>query len=464
MQISKKSEIKDFTKGNLFGQIVRFALPILLSYFFMIALNTADMVIVGQKYGEAGTSAISIGASVAMFLNAFLTGFVSAAQVVISRIIGSGRRDQLSAFVSTLCGFAFALALLFAAIMIPLINPMLRLLNSPAEAYDGAYNYALICLIGIIPIFAYHVMAAIFRGLGDSKHPFIFIAIACTLNIILDLLFVTLLDFGVMGAAVATVIAQLVSVICSATLLVKRHSQFELYITLSDFVHWKRDELIPFVKLAIPMALNAAAIQVAIMVVNAMTNDFGVSVSAFSGIKANIDTTVSLLFEAFTTAAAMIISQNLAAGKLKRVKGSILAVGTISLSLTAVVSLAFILFPDAIFGIFTNEEKVLAIVNSYIPIAILVFVGMGLRPITKSLVDGSGSKLINVINALFDAVIARIGFAVLFGVVLDMGYLGFWLGAALASFVPIAVEIVFFLSGVWKKNVVCDNKTNYMQT
>ena len=452
----EKTQLKDFTKGNLFSQIIGFAFPILLSYFFMIMLNTVDMVVVGKKYGEAGTSAVSIGASVAMFINAFLTGFMSAAQVVISRILGSGKREKLSGFVSTLCGFTFALAILFAFIMIPLIQPMLSLLNTPTEAYDGAYTYSLVCLIGIVPIFAYHSMSAIYRGMGDSKHPFIFIAIACTLNIILDVLFVTVLDMGVMGAAVATVIAQLVSVICSAYLLIKRHSEFGLNFGFSDFLHWKGEELFPFIKLALPMAFNAAAIQVAIMVVNAMTNDFGVSVSAFAGIKANIDSTVTLVFEAFTMAASMIIAQNIAAGKLKRVRKSMLFVGAISLSIAAVISLAIVIFPMDIFGIFTDEKNVLMIVSSYIPIAVLTFVAMGLRPITKSLVDGSGSKIINIVNALLDAVAARIGFAVIFGIILDMGYIGFWLGAALAMFVPIIVELIFFISGVWKKNVVKD--------
>ena len=455
METTKNSsQLKDFTRGNLFSHILRFAFPILLSYFFMIMLNTVDMVVVGKKYGEAGTSAVSIGASVAMFINAFLTGFMSAAQVIISRIIGSGKKEQLSGFVSTLVALTFLLSLVFAAIMIPFIKPMLGLLNTPEEAYDGAYRYALTCMFGLIPIFGYHLMSAIFRGMGDSKHPFVFITIACTLNIALDVLFVTVFDMGVMGAAVATVIAQLVSVICSASLLIRRHTEFELHFGFSDLLSWKRDDILPFIKLAIPMAINAAAIQVAIMVVNAMTNDFGVSVSAFAGIKANIDTTITLVFEAFTIAAAMIIAQNLAAGELQRVKKTMLYVGAISLSLAILFSLSFLLFPRTIFGIFTSEQKVLAIVKSYVPIAVLTFIGMGLRPITKSLVDGSGSKLINIVNALLDAVAARIGFAVIFGILLDMGYLGFWLGAALALFVPIAVEIAFYFSGIWKKGVI----------
>ena len=450
------SEIKDFTEGNLTSHIIKFALPILLSYFFMITLNTVDMVVVGQKYGEAGTSAVAIGASVAMFINAVLTGFSSAIQVIISRFVGSMQSFKISRFVSTVCSFMLLLAIASMGIMIPLIDTMLSLLNTPSEAYTEAYGYSLVCLCGIIPIFAYHVISAILRGMGDSKHPFYFIAIACSLNIALDVLFVTVLDLGVKGAALATVLAQLVSVLCSVTLLIRKRADFGLTMKPSDFVYWERGSFFDFIKLGIPMALNTSAIQIAVMAVNAMTNDFGVSVSAFAGIKANIDTTFTLIIEAFTIAAAMVIGQNLAAGKIKRVKRSMLTVGVLSVSLSILVSLLFLLFPYTLFGIFSNEENVLAIVKEYLPIMVLGFFAMGIRPITKSLVDGSGNKSINIINALLDAVAARIGLAIVFGILLDWGYVGFWFGAALASFVPIIVEVIFFLSGAWKKSVILE--------
>ncbi len=186
----------------------------------MVLLNTVDMIAVGQELGENGTSAVSIGGSVAMFINAFINGFCAAAQVIIARLVGSGEKHRISRFVSTICGFLFVAGIAVMCIMIPPTDAMLRLLNTPPEAYGGARGYSLICLFGVIPIFAYHVISLVVRGMGDSKHPFIFIAIACGLNIALDILFVSVFKWGVEGAAIATVLAQFVSVVFSILLLI----------------------------------------------------------------------------------------------------------------------------------------------------------------------------------------------------------------------------------------------------
>jgi putative MATE family efflux protein len=286
--------------------------------------------------------------------------------------------------------------------------------------------------------------------MGDSKHPFLFIFTACGLNIVLDIVFVLGFNMGVGGAALATVIAQLVSVIFSIILLVKKRKDFELNIKLSDFFKWDKENLSKFLKLAIPMAINNSAIQIAGMVISSLTNDFGVSVSAFAGIRSNIAITVDLMLGAIATSGAMLIGQNIAANKIKRVNGTLLRVGIITLSSSLALIIAFLIFPIQLFGIFTKEEGVLEIVYSYLPILVFSFVNAGIRPITRALIDGSGNKQINLITALLDAIVARIGFALIFGVWLGWGYLGFWFGATLAEVVPIIIGIVFYFTGKWK--------------
>ena len=202
------------------------------------------------------------------------------------------------------------------------------------------------------------------------------------------------------------------------------------------------------------MALNNSAIQISGMVVNSMTNNFGVSVSAFAGITATINTTLNLILSAITTAGAMIIGQNLAAGKVKRVKKSMANVGMLTLSITAIFLVAFLVFPIPLFRIFTKEESVLAIVDSYLPILALNFTTFGFLTITRALINGSGNRKINLLNALLDAVVARISFAYIFGILLGWDYLGFWFGSALASTVPLIIGIVFYFSGIWKKSII----------
>ena len=458
--IKKGTEIKRFTEGNLTSHLIKFAIPVLLSHFMMILLNTVDMIVVGHKLGEVGTSAVSIGGSVAMFLNAFIGGFSSAAQVIIAMMIGSGKQKKISKFISTICGFIFVIAIASIFIMLPFTNEMLGLLNTPSEAYDGAYSYARICIFGIIPIYFYHLISAIFRGLGDSKHPFVFIFIACGLNIVLDVVFVLGLDMGVGGAAIATVIAQLVSVVLSIIVLARKREAFDLTIKIKDFYSWDKDSLLKFIKLAIPMAINNSAIQIAGMVINSMTNDFGVTVSAFAGIRANIATTIDLILGSVATAGAMIIGQNIAAGKLKRVNGTLIRVGAISMSISALLILLFALFPVSIFSIFTKEAKVLELVKPYLPILIFSLINAGIRPVIRALIDGSGNKKINLIVALLDAIVARIGFAIIFGVLLKWGYMGYWFGTTLAELVPILIGVIFYFVSVRKmsKDYIKENE------
>ena len=458
--IKKGTEIKRFTEGNLTSHLIKFAIPVLLSHFMMILLNTVDMIVVGHKLGEVGTSAVSIGGSVAMFLNAFIGGFSSAAQVIIAMMIGSGRQKKISKFISTICGFIFVISIASIFIMLPFTDEMLGLLNTPSEAYDGAYSYALICIFGIIPIYFYHLISAIFRGLGDSKHPFVFIFIACGLNIALDVVFVLGLNMGVGGAAIATVIAQLVSVVLSIIVLARKREAFDLTIKIKDFFSWDKDSLLKFIKLAIPMAINNSAIQIAGMVINSMTNDFGVTVSAFAGIRANIATTIDLILGSVATAGAMIIGQNIAAGKLKRVNGTLIRVGAISMSISALLILLFAIFPVSIFSIFTKEAKVLELVKPYLPILIFSLINAGIRPVIRALIDGSGNKKINLIVALLDAIVARIGFAIIFGALLKWGYMGYWFGTTLAELVPILIGVIFYFVSVRKmsKDYIKENE------
>jgi len=456
--VKKDTEIKRFTEGNLTSHLIKFAIPVLLSHLMMVLLNTVDMIVVGQRLGEIGTSSVSIGGSVAMFLNAFIGGFSSAMQVIIAMMIGAGKNKQISRFISTVCGFVFLVAVVSIFVMLPFTDLMLNLLNTPREAYEGAYEYALICIFGIIPIYFYHIISAIFRGLGDSKHPFIFISVACSLNIVLDIIFVLCFDMGVGGAAVATVIAQLVSVVLSVVVLVRKRESFELTVTIKDFCRWDKKELCRFIKLAIPMAINNSAIQIAGMVINSMTNDFGVTVSAFAGIRANIATTVDLILGSVATAGAMIIGQNIAAGKLKRVNGTLMRVGAITMSVSALLIVLFLICPVPIFGIFTKEDGVLELVYPYLPILIFSLVNAGIRPVTRALIDGSGNKRINLIVALLDAIVARIGLAVIFGVLLEWGYMGYWFGTTLAELVPILIGVAFYFILVWKKLPKGDTK------
>lgn len=451
-----KSEIKDFTKGNITKQLVIFALPLFLSNLLQIVYNMVDMVVVGQVLGKEGISAVSVGGDVTALLTFVAMGFAGAGQVIIARYIGSGKRDNIGKFIGTMCGFLLVVSVIITAGALIFRNGILKLMNTPAEAYDGALAYSTTCMIGLVFISGYNVLAAVLRGMGDGKHPFIFIAVAASINVVLDLVFVIPMQMGTLGAALATVISQAVSFLsCVVFLIIKRRS-FGLCISGRDFFVWDKQKLSELVKLGVPMAIKFAAVQVSKLFVNSWINSYGIAVSAFAGIANKIGSVSNLVSSAMNTAGSTVVGQNLAAGKEKRVKRALASLAVITVSIATVLAAVICIAPSIVFGLFTSDSEVLAISTKYLPIAVLLFYGGAGRAIMNALLNGSGNYKINFVTAILDGIVMRIGLALLFGLALGMKHYGFWLGDAIAGFTPFFIGVVYFFTGKWKNALGVD--------
>ena len=204
----KRAQIRDFTQGNITSQLITFAWPLFLSNLLQVFYNMVDMIIVGRVLGKAGTSAVAVGGDISHFLAFIAMGFSSAGQVLIAKYVGSKQTHKLGRFVGTMGGFLAACAIVGSILGLTFQNDILRLMNTPAESYAGAVAYSAVCMTGLIFIYGYNSVSAILRGMGDSQHPFLFIAIAALLNVLLDVVLVVFLDMGPGGAALATVISQ----------------------------------------------------------------------------------------------------------------------------------------------------------------------------------------------------------------------------------------------------------------
>ena len=448
------SQIKDFTKGNIARQLVVFAWPLFLSNLLQVVYNMVDMMVVGNVLGKAGISAVSVGGDVSHLLTFIAMGFASAGQVLIAKYIGAGRRDKIGRFVGTMSGFLMVCAALLSVLGLTFQNKLLTIMNTPDEAYSGAAGYSAICMVGLVFIYGYNVVSAILRGMGDSKHPFIFISIAAVLNLVLDIVFVVFFNMGAAGAALATVISQAVSFISCTVFLSKNAKQFELNIGIKDFVKWDAKMLSSLLKLGVPMAIKSASIQASKLFVNSFINSYGVAVSAFAGIANKIASVANLISMAMNNAGSTMVGQNIAAGEFGRVKKIMKNIAIITLAVATVMSVVISLFPEQIFGLFTDkgDADVLAIAGGYVPIAILLFFGASARAIMNALINGSGNYGTNFATAILDGIVMRIGLAVLFGLVLDMKHYGFWLGDAIAGFTPFFIGVVFYFTGAWKKS------------
>ena len=323
-------------------------------------------------------------------------------------------------------------------------------MNTPQEAFAGALASSCVCMAGLVFIYGYNIVSAVLRGMGDSKHPFVFISVAAVLNLVLDIVFVMGLDMGPGGAALATVISQGASFVSCVLFLARRRREFELDMQLHDFVRWDRGMLVELVRLGLPMAIKSASIQVSKLFVNSWINSYGIAVSAFAGIANKLSSVANLVSNAMNTAGSTMVGQNIAAGEYGRVKRILVSLAMITLSVAAVFSSVIVCFPETVFSVFTRDMAVLEIGDKYVPIAVMLFAGAALRAIMNALINGSGDYKMNFATAILDGIVMRIGLAVLLGLVLDLKHYGFWLGDALAGFTPFFIGLWFYFSGKWK--------------
>lgn len=449
-----RKNITDFTTGNVTKQLVAFATPLFLSSLLQIVYNMVDMIIVGQKLGKVGLSAVSVGGDVTSFLTLVAMGFSNAGQVIISQYIGSGQKDKIGRFIGTMMCFLMSCAIVISAVCLVLRRPILSVMNTPPEAFEEAVNYATISIAGLIFIYGYNIMSAVLRGMGDSMRPFIFIGIASVSNVILDILFVMVLGLGSGGAALATVLSQGFSFVSCSVYVYRNRAKYDLELTRRDFLGFDRGMLSNLIKLGVPMAIKFGAVHFSKLFVNAYVNSYGVAVSAFAGIANKINSITNMLSNSFNTSGASMVGQNIGAGKYDRVGKVMKSVFSITVSIAVILSILIICFPAQIYGMFTSEPEVIEIGYKYVPIAVLAFFSSSARSGMNALINGSGNYKVNFATAILDGIILRIGLALLFGLQLGMKHYGFWLGDVLTGFTPFWIGIIFYYSGAWKKKSV----------
>ncbi len=442
--------IRDLTEGNVLKLLILFAAPLFVSNILQAVYNIVDMVVIGQVIGGHGMSAVSTGGNILHILTFLAMGFSSAGQVLIARFVGADNMDAVKKTIGTMFTMLLAMSVGMAVLCFCIRDTILRLVNTPLEAYEYTMDYTVICILGLVFIYGYNAVSAILRGMGDSKRPFYFVGVAAVMNLILDIVFVVFLHMEVMGAALATVIGQGFSFLFSLVYLYRKKEQFGFDFKLTSFIP---DSVVmkQLFALGIPMALQSAAISISQTVVNAWVNSFGVVSSAIAGIYSKLNMMMGVLSNAVTTAAASMVGQNLGAKKYKRVPRILVTAFFLSATMACICSLALYFYPNAIFELFTQDMEVVLAASVIILPNILNFAGCAGRAFAFSLINGSGNAKLNLAVAILDGMLSRIGIAYLLGFVLGWGPLGFWMGDALAGFVPLLISGVYYLSGRWKK-------------
>ena len=441
---------KDLTQGSVVKLLFTFAAPLFVSNALQAIYNIVDMIVVGQVIGGTGMSAVSTGGNILHILTFLAMGFSSAGQVIIAKEVGEDNMNAVKKTIGTMFTMLLSMAAAVAVICYFIRVWILGLVNTPAEAYAYTMDYTVICIFGLIFIYGYNCVSAIMRGMGDSKRPFMFVAIAAIINTVLDILFVAFMHMEVAGAALATVIGQGFSFLFALYYLFKHKDSFGFDFKASSFVPDGKQAGKLFA-LGIPMALQSAAVSISQTVVAAWVNSFGVVYSAIAGILSKLNMMMGIMSNSVTTAAASMVGQNLGARKFDRVPKILGSAFAGSLTLAAVCAVVVFAFPDQIFGLFTQDAAVLAGASVIILPVMLNFLGASTRCFGFGIINGSGNSKLNLLVAILDGIIGRIGIAYLLGWAAGLGPQGFWLGDALAGFMPGIIGGVFYIRGSWRK-------------
>lgn len=306
----------DLTTGSVFRNVVSFSLPYLLSYFLQTLYGMADLFIIGQFEGVASTTAVSIGSQVMHMLTVMLVGLAMGATVSIAQAAGGGDKKRTASAIGNTVTLFMLLSLALTALLLALRGGIVSIMSTPEEAVQGTLAYLTVCFIGIPFITAYNIIASIFRGLGDSKNPMYFIAVACVVNIALDYYFMGTLHLGPAGAALGTTLSQAVSVLVSLAVILKRRL---ISVRRADF-RPQRAVMGKLLQIGMPVALQDGFIQVSFVIITIIANRRGLTDAAAVGIVEKIIGFLFLIPSSMLSTVSALGAQNIGAGKPERAR------------------------------------------------------------------------------------------------------------------------------------------------
>ena len=377
---------KNLTSGSVFKTIVTFALPYLLSYFLQTLYGMADLFIAGQFIGVDGITAVANGSQVLYMLTVVIVGLAMGATVTIGRTVGANRLDDAAEAIGNTITLFAGVALVLTAMLLLNVQGIVTLIGTPAEAVCGTTQYLAICFIGIPFIVAYNIISSIFRGLGDSKSPMYFIAVACVCNIALDYLFMGYFRLGPSGAALGTTLAQTISVIVAFAAI--RHKRTGIRLHAAN-LRPRRDVLGGILKIGVPTAVQDGCIQVAFIIITVIANYRGLNDAAAVGVVEKVISMLFLVPSSMLATVSAISAQNIGAGKPER------AVRTLK-------------YATAIIGLFTTDATVIVLGVQYIRSYIVDAIFAGVHFCFSGFFAACGRSYIGFIHNIIAITLVRV--------------------------------------------------------
>ena len=419
----------DFTQGSILGKLIPFMMPILGALILQAAYGAVDLLVVGRFGTTEGLSAVSTGSQVLNLVTFVITQFAMGVTVLIARYIGEKKPEQIGALIGGAIVVFTMISVVLFIVMIVFSRQIAVIMQAPKEAVGLTSVYVKIC------------GSAIFRGLGDSKSPLIFVAVACVINIVGDLVLVAGFNMNAAGAAIATVAAQAVSVVFALVLLFKRKLPFK--ITKKDFSinrHCRRA-----LKVGLPLALQEFLTQISFLALCAFVNRLGLQASSGYGVACKIVNFAMLIPSSLMQSMASFVSQNVGAGNEKRAKRTMFAGIGVGLVIGCIVFLFVMFKGDLLTAIFTTDEAVIQNGYDYLK-------GFALETIVTAILfsmigyfNGHDKTVWVMIQGLTQTLLVRLPFAYYMSIQPDASLTKIGLAAPVATIFGIVLNVVFYI-------------------
>jgi putative MATE family efflux protein len=439
--------MNNMTEGRPASLILKFSLPLLAGNILQQAYNIVDSIIVGNFVGKEALAAVGSTFILNFLLVSLFSGLGLGFTILISQFYGAGNRDRIKRAVDTSYAVSIVGAVVVTIVGILLVSPLLTLMNTPAGiTRDMSASYLTILFLGTFATFGYNLNAGILQGLGDSVSSLVFLAVATVVNIVLDLLFVPVFGWGVAGAALATVISQIVSFVAGTVFIV--HKLKLTTLRIKDF-RFDAPILKEAVRIGLPNGVQNTLFSVGTMAIQRLINGYGPVVMAGFSISSRIDSFAFMPIASFASAVTTFTGQNIGAGRLDRVKSGFRTTHLMSGAVCLVISAAVFLSAPLLMSIFTPDREVIDIGAGVLYRLMPCYIMLSVLFITNSVLRGAGESFWPFFASLASFMLTRLPAAYLLDHFFGRGEIGWCYGIGWVF--GLAVVIPYYASGRWKK-------------
>jgi len=442
---------KTLTEGKVIPTLLKFAFPFLLASLLQALYGAADLLVVGQFSNSAQVSAVATGSQIMQTITGIILGLTTGGTILIGQYLGAKKNKDIATSVGTIiCIFAIMAAIL-TVLMVLLTSTIANLMNTPTEAMKYTKQYIFICSCGIPFIIGYNALSGILRGLGNSKAPLFFIAVACVINVTADLILVGVFHMGAAGAAIATVSAQAISFIFGIVYIKKKGFNFEFN---RNHIRIESRKAKKIFQLGLPIALQDGLINISFIIITAVINKMGLTASASVGVVEKIIVFTMLPTVAFASAIAAMTAQNMGARKHERAK-QCLYIGTVCSLVIGIICYTYVQWnPTSLTALFSKDTAVIEMASLYLKSYSIDCILVCFVFCINSFFSGCGNSLFPMFHSLIATFIIRIPVSFVLSKMAGITLYEIGFASPLATFASLVMCVIYFRSGKWNNDQI----------